>query len=136
MVFHCSLGHQNFNPRSHKGSDLFFLIAQGCAFHFNPRSHKGSDAIPRHTNASHYRISIHAPTRGATGAAYLSAHGGLISIHAPTRGATINKYVLVNVLRQFQSTLPQGERLNAEQVSATVNDFNPRSHKGSDEYST
>ena len=33
-------------------------------------------------------ISIHAPTRGATGYFSLSKQNGYISIHAPTRGAT------------------------------------------------
>ena len=98
-----------FNPRSHKGSDdqkdILVLIEDD----FNPRSHKGSD-----TGGSGccpgYKISIHAPTRGATmSPPALSGTGKQISIHAPTRGAT-----LLNPARPqkgpFQSTLPQGER--------------------------
>ena len=65
------------------GQSWLFVIPA----YFNPRSHKGSDSIS--FDASQVdTISIHAPTRGATGLdAGDSFHGG-ISIHAPTRGAT------------------------------------------------
>ena len=56
----------DFNPRSHKGSDSYNHLGGSSLQDFNPRSHKGSDwgekqvcYIPS--------ISIHAPTRGATG---------------------------------------------------------------------
>ena len=78
----------NFNPRSHKGSDIIrsclrqrhwkfqSTLPQGerremdmpgtCNhWHFNPRSHKGSDGFFRAASES-LKISIHAPTRGAT----------------------------------------------------------------------
>ena len=76
-----------FNPRSHKGSDPFFLCffkAFIISIHaptrgatqldnpqsqhrvdFNPRSHKGSDILSLYHNDVNM-ISIHAPTRGAT----------------------------------------------------------------------
>ena len=57
--------HINFNPRSHKGSDNVYPVPTTIAFHFNPRSHKGSD--PSDLSAGlRFVISIHAPTRGAT----------------------------------------------------------------------
>ncbi len=65
----------------------------------------------------------------AAGVEQLSAK---ISIHAPTRGATDRGAMLI-VLILFQSTLPRGERpfvrllQHAERVH-----FNPRSHDGSD----
>ena len=34
-------------------------------------------------------VSIHAPTKGATDPAILSAHDINVSIHAPTKGATL-----------------------------------------------
>ena len=55
-------------------------------------------------------ISIHAPTRGATQYTYIICKQyGVISIHAPTRGATLEA---ANLKRQgvFQSTLPREER--------------------------
>ena len=55
------------------------------------------------------RISIHAPTRGATYCLRSLLRIPLISIHAPTRGATINITNHMNFLT-FQSTLPREER--------------------------
>ena len=99
----------DFNPRSHKGSDVLppsvsphkstfqstlpqgerhnKYIIDNMIVHFNPRSHKGSDII-YYICAAYAVISIHAPTRGAT---YYFSDDGMsekISIHAPTRGAT------------------------------------------------
>ena len=99
-------------------------------------------------------ISIHAPTRGATRNVSADTLPDCISIHAPTRGAT-GLLILFELPQQFQSTLPQGERLfqivrfagrwiisiHAPTRGATRNTcsslessayFNPRSHKGSD----
>ena len=56
---------------------------------FNPRSHEGSDD-KRFYKKEFQHISIHAPTRGATCFAYCIIHSRYISIHAPTRGATRN----------------------------------------------
>ena len=55
-------------------------------------------------------ISIHAPTRGATGGIGNDIFQASISIHAPTRGATS----LENIINEYQD------------------DFNPRSYKRSD----
>ena len=77
-------------------------------------------------------ISIHAPTRGATSFDRYSNNPVHISIHAPTRGATKNALDSYANLEQFQSTLPQGERRLQELRITTRQNFNPRSHKGSD----
>ena len=55
-------------------------------------------------------ISIHAPTRGATKWIPCCGQSAHISIHAPARGAT-NSASMMSALSLFQSTLPQGERL-------------------------
>ena len=54
----------------------------------NPRSHEGSDTVTEETKQVE-TISIHAPTRGATGWKIGFMHYPAISIHAPTRGATL-----------------------------------------------
>ena len=105
-------GPHNFNPRSHKGSDDLHQFRTLSAHNFNPRSHKGSDisSLPAAILVS--SISIHAPTRGAT--------------HPP-------KPPQPNI--PFQSTLPQGERrARLHEILFYRNNFNPRSHKGSDYY--
>ena len=79
---------ENFNPRSHKGSDnlLFEVISIGELFQSTlPQGERRLYCHPRRRSRN---ISIHAPTRGAT-----RGRGGIaavhhISIHAPTRGAT------------------------------------------------
>ena len=101
----------NFNPRSHGGSDRFLTAVLSFLGYFNPRSHGGSDwkklsccrickifqsTLPRGERLIQLdfflllqRISIHAPTGGATDC--LSVFSDLffsISIHAPTGGAT------------------------------------------------
>ena len=82
------------------------------------------------------KISIHAPTRGAT---TLNLYSGIftpISIHAPTRGATRCSF-LQRPHGLFQSTLPREERRKTVHgLNFIVSDFNPRSHERSDEKRT
>ena len=76
---------------------------------FNPRSHGGSDGIPEPVVAIRV-ISIHTPTGGAT--VYPPSSSNTfdgISIHAPTGGATVIRPGC-QIIHQFQSTLPRGER--------------------------
>ena len=78
------------------------------------------------------RISIHAPTRGATLQRNCNTAIRAISIHAPTRGATLCAFPLPDPYI-FQSTLPRGERLvSSWDTLITSVHFNPRSHEGSD----
>ena len=56
---------------------------------------------------------------------------GRVSIHAPTKGATQNGSKLCLRIR-FQSTLPRRERLRFGYLSLSFCGFNPRSHEGSD----
>ena len=55
--------------------------------HFNPRSDERSDYV-KLTASGYERISIHAPTNGATQTRHKSTKNFPISIHAPTNGAT------------------------------------------------
>ena len=120
---------------------------------FNPRSHEGSDKVIS-VDGVWGPISIHAPTRGATISVTSSIKSArfqstlprgerqhtvfetlqaTISIHAPTRGATAQCSISRRVSRVFQSTLPRGERHMVLFVKRTTHrDFNPRSHEGSD----
>ena len=121
----------DFNPRSHEGSDVSGTGVEagsdGISIHAPTRGATSSD---KPTNISSY-ISIHAPTRGATTNTVQGVTPTGISIHAPTRGAT-------KILRhtpkgkQFQSTLPRGERHVVGIPFKGIWDFNPRSHEGSD----
>ena len=97
-----------FNPRSHERSDgnCYTLTSNsGISIHAPTRGATGSQRITRAAS----NISIHAPTRGATADTRACAAFRSISIHAPTRGATIiGGHQRYNVI--FQSTLPREER--------------------------
>ena len=124
----------DFNPRSHEGSDVCIRVAGYTITYFNPRSHEGSDFSWGSIAVMYTRISIHAPTRGATSPGEDSPLLNTISIHAPTRGATSFR-ALQTFANGFQSTLPRGERLYVWVAGCTITYFNPRSHEGSDGYS-
>ena len=55
-------------------------------------------------------ISIHAPAKGATGARQALTVEELISIHAPATGATVSVSAVLYFIQKFQSTLPRRER--------------------------
>ena len=92
-----------------RGATFFVAFSLLLYLHFNPRSHEGSD--------------------GTDGGSRLNLP---ISIHAPTRGATITASK-VDSWKKFQSTLPRGERRSCSLRCTLHNDFNPRSHEGSDQ---
>ena len=93
-----------------------------------------------------FRISIHAPTRGATSfdrflnilKLYFNPrshersdhlphcrvyHKVFISIHAPTRGATKSQFLQMLILPIFQSTLPREERPSSTTAEAHTSVF-------------
>ena len=78
-----------FNPRSHGGSDCPFPPFTAGVACFNPRSHGGSDPFGwSGILLLRQRVSIHAPTGGATDKVERSRKRSRVSIHAPTGGAT------------------------------------------------
>ena len=76
-----------FNPRTHSGCDNGCLPKRSNSGCFNPRTHSGCDCIEM-LNTGDIKVSIHAPTRGATSARFHEVTIDNVSIHAPTRGAT------------------------------------------------
>ena len=78
---------------------------------FNPRTHEGCDPAILLTNSSR-RVSIHAPTRGATG-----------------------KNLIRRPRSEFQSTHPRGVRLYIRRRTIYRSSFNPRTHEGCDSIS-
>ena len=99
----------NFNPRSHAGSDRISLLKDGLYFDFNPRSHAGSDkgfaSLSRDLKNFNPRSHAGSDVNLVVDMVFVNdfnprSHAGsddtlvpltrriLISIHAPTRGAT------------------------------------------------
>ena len=98
----------SFNPRTHSGCDK--LEAAGAyvervSIHAPTR---GATARPAATFLLP-SVSIHAPTRGATSRSAFRISDGRVSIHAPTRGATVISLPSPQK-RKFQSTHPLGVR--------------------------
>ena len=77
-----------FNPRPRAGGDATsrkpLMRMSRC---FNPRPRAGGDH-QRFARRGYRRVSIHAPARGATPAAFRAGVLRQVSIHAPARGAT------------------------------------------------
>ena len=103
------LTRNNFNPRSHEGSDYSF-----CCFF------------------GHEVISIHAPTRGATVKNQQPTTAIEISIHAPTRGATVFSDIHIFDRYYFNPRSHEGSDGLLMEVCYVILYFNPRSHEGSD----
>ena len=143
-----------FNPRTHVGCDHNTHIETVPSGDFNPRTHVGCDIL----SAAIYeerKISIHAPTWGATCTPTLMSKINEISIHAPTWGATFSGRAFSArslfqsthprgvrprlsadtwVVLTFQSTHPRGVRqLGFLLIKINLN-FNPRTHVGCDGY--
>ena len=102
-----------------------------CLDCFNPRTHTGCDnawskALPLR------RVSIHAPTRGATLIDCVYGKYTWVSIHAPTRGATTVQTQGLKVCDKFQSTHPHGVRPLESTILYIRSRFNPRTHTGCD----
>ena len=147
-----------FNPRSHEGSDKMSRQEGRCGGQISIHAPTRGATRQALTQTPGHQVSIHAPTRGAPLFRYYNNYIGFISIHAPTRGATVrfwetefslhisihaptrgatvfqNNWYSVSI---FQSTLPRGERLNLLLLhNCLFLYFNPRSHEGSDLYSS
>ena len=151
----CRRRSSGFNPRAHEGRDMekFVRWDTGNLFQSTrPRgARRGRDGACQHGG----RVSIHAPTRGATrgrgagtrtrGCFNPRAHEGRdsppspvssarcpVSIHAPTRGATWTVLDPKAFTALFQSTRPRGARPAAPPWRPSHTCFNPRAHEGRD----
>ena len=145
----------HFNPHSHKGSDQrgcccryfdnisihtptrgvtqFLNRTRKRQINFNPHSHKGSDLGVKCQDNLMY-ISIHTPTRGVTSWNRRTSLRTTISLHTPTRGVTIRCQQIVRWLYISIHTPTRGVTGARTGDGGENPDFNPHSHKGSDQY--
>ncbi len=145
----------NFNPRSREGSDCSRVRLGGRLCIFQSTLPRGERLASRPVPLPSLQISIHAPARGATPSGRDTGSLSPISIHAPARGATYHPGSCCIAVKfqstlprgerpspvamtarsiVFQSTLPRGERLCSCRSATLLEDFNPRSREGSDNY--
>ena len=98
---------------------------------FNPRTHTGCDPIALYARLAVVKFqSTHPHGVRRKGNCYL-LDNGKVSIHAPTRGATIAGRMLIRRIG-FQSTHPHGVRRFALFCIVVTPCFNPRTHTGCD----
>ena len=111
----CVLGFRSFNSRSREGSDVIYTSMHKIwrvSIHAPARGATGITYAGDRPKS----VSIHAPARGATDREEGQAHTQAVSIHAPARGATRLDSVTQQVL-EFQFTLPRGERLSRQKYN-------------------
>ena len=145
---------RSFNSRAHGGRDLSSATPGNLPRCFNSRAHGGRDAPRRLHGRPHRRVSIHAPTGGATAEAQDKLAALLVSIHAPTGGATRRDVRQVGrrgfnsrahggrdqspkwrakEREAFQFTRPRGARHANVFGGFRTHGFNSRAHGGRDQ---
>ena len=98
-----------FNPRAHAGRDCAVNITPAGCIMFQSTRPRGARQEKVNFSSTFLRVSIHAPTRGATSVNSNAVPFSLVSIHAPTRGAT-GMECKKDSFCWFQSTRPRGAR--------------------------
>ena len=128
------LNHSHFNPRSYKRSDDRWIreVFNACEFQSTLLQEERQSQLAN--CCCETRISIHAPTRGATGCYFFVLKFPKISIHAPTRGATLP--IIRDILFSAYFNPRSYKRSDSPSLFAlsTIFHFNPRSYKRSDLY--
>ena len=98
------------------------MIVTSCSSQFQSTHPLGMRLYYGNDRCKSSRVSIHAPTRGATNKADPVLHRHDVSIHAPTRGAA--KAWMQNMLRKwFQSTHPLGVRPHSVTTNNGILEF-------------
>ena len=99
---------------------------------FNPRPHARGDQFIN-AGFNPLKVSIHAPTRGATGEALVLRTLQYVSIHAPTRGATAVAVRPLYTLSVSIHAPTRGATWRGSRSSHSPVCFNPRPHARGDD---
>ena len=120
---------QSTRPRGARPS---FARQTACKRRFNPRAREGRDLV---SDAPHHRGACFNP-RAREGrdikAHEICGRCWRVSIHAPARGATENTCHFFCPMCMFQSTRPRGARQRRTQPERYHVSFNPRAREGRD----
>ena len=104
------LRQNSFNPRTHTGCDSMILSTGICAVEFQSTHPHGVRLKTKYKNKKEQKVSIHAPTRGAT---FCINHKiiRILCFNPRTHTGCDATGKLLQVLHQtFQSTHPHGVR--------------------------
>src|SRR5687767_8927958 len=102
--------HDQFQSTLPRGERLTRAAILAVGVTFQSTLPRGERREPARRASAVFKVSIHAPARGAT-PARKSSHPAM----------------------KFQSTLPRGERQKGERNIQSLKSFNPRSRAGSDQ---
>ena len=105
----CGPSPPYFNPRTHVGCDFNDSKMMENYIDFNPRTHVGCDLASSVALIISSRFQSTHPRGVRQRACPADLHSNKISIHAPTWGATTVQ-MLVDHRERFQSTHPRGVR--------------------------
>ena len=105
----------HFNPRTHMGCDpKRGLPPQRYTAHFNPRTHMGCDLGLLQGSAEIFKISIHAPTWGATTPSATMPDEVKYFNPRTHMGCDCGSLSSIMHILSFQSTHPHGVRLQKQ----------------------
>ncbi len=118
---------QSTRPRGARQPGRHPSSREAC---FNPRAREGRDEV-REVAFRSWRVSIHAPARGATATNLCPISFQTFQSTRP-RGARLSCARARPDRRRFQSTRPRGARHPAPQPWPRSSGFNPRAREGRD----
>ena len=126
------LDYQEFQSTLPQGERLVYQTTSSQLHLFQSTLPQGERRVIRNGGGVAAKISIHAPARGATPSDFIGPGVSKISIHAPARGATLIKEPVTIGINDFN---PRSRKGSDRRIAVAVNPFqhfNPRSRKGSD----
>ena len=103
------VAYNDFNPRSHEGSDDITTGGTAYFVHFNPRSHEGSDSTMGNTSVCRKLFQSTLPRRERLLSTVFSRLNAGFQSTLPRRERRRQKKCIQITVR-FQSTLPRRER--------------------------
>ena len=121
-----------FNPRTHEGCDVLFLVSAVTNSSFNPRTHEGCDEVINKVIVHELWFQSTHPQGVRQDEELRIIRPRIVSIHAPTRGATKTLVSLIWALRSFNPRTHEGCDTFHCVTSQVCLCFNPRTHEGCD----
>ena len=97
-----------FNPRTHEGCDVLFLVSAVTNSSFNPRTHEGCDEVINKVIVHELWFQSTHPQGVRQDEELRIIRPRIVSIHAPTRGATKTLVSLIWALRSFNPRTHEG----------------------------
>ena len=115
-----------------RGARLYADSMDEVFYRFNSRAHEGRDILTSAGVSALSAFQFTRPRGARRKCAACQIRKRKVSIHAPTRGATSEMAASVGVKQQFQFTRPRGARRRSPRTTSCATCFNSRAHEGRD----